>query len=75
MIENTAKYISDLRTENAELKEQVATMRAALEEISLAQGAYSRDPLIHASNCIDDMRDIAYTTLKKSEVPDADKNS
>ena len=56
-----------LRKENVELKERIATMRNALEEIAKAQGAYRRDPLEHASNCIDDMRDIAYTALQESE--------
>lgn len=35
----------------------------ALEEISEGAGAYSRDPLTHAGNCIDEMKAIARAAL------------
>ena len=39
------------------------TMRTALEEILEGKGAFSRDPLTHASNTIDDMKEIARKAL------------
>lgn len=38
----------------------------ALQEISVGRGAYSRDPLQHASNCIDNMVEIAKNAIKKA---------
>lgn len=46
----------------------VCTLRDALREISKGQGPYSRDPLTHAGNCIEDMRGIALAALSM-EVP------
>ncbi len=45
-------------------REEVERLRAALEEISEGKGAYSMDPLEHAGNCIDDMKELAREALK-----------
>lgn len=39
----------------------------ALEEIAKGQGAFSRDPLTHASNTIDDMKGLAREALAKAK--------
>lgn len=39
----------------------------ALEEIMKKEGSYSRDPLIHAENTIENMARIAEEALKKIE--------
>jgi hypothetical protein len=40
---------------------------AALEEIAKGEGAYNRDPLQHAMNCIDNMKSIAALALAEKE--------
>ena len=52
--------------EIARLQAQVATAKKALEEISKGEGAFSRDPLTHASNTIESMKRIAQEALKKA---------
>lgn len=43
---------------------------AALEEVAKGMGPYSRDPLAHASNTIEDMKDIATKAVAGTwEVP------
>ena len=42
------------------------TLRAALIEISLGYGAFNRDKLTHANNCIEDMQSIALKALGDS---------
>ena len=54
------------RAEIARLQAQVATAKKALEEISKGEGAFSRDPLTHASNTIESMKRIAQEALKKA---------
>lgn len=39
-------------------------LREALKEIVKGEGAFSRDPLTHATNCIDNMKAIARRALK-----------
>lgn len=46
---------------------RVADLEAALREIAKAEGAFSRDPLEHAGNCIQSMRDLAREALTKAE--------
>jgi hypothetical protein len=41
-------------------------MLEALQEIALGKGSYSRDPLQHASNCIDDMKALARAAIIKA---------
>lgn len=59
--------IEQLHARIRELEAQAAGMRAALEEISRGEGRYSRDPLEHADNCIENMKAIANAALS----PDA----
>jgi hypothetical protein len=47
--------------ELAKLREKNSVLREALEEIAKGEGAFSRDPLTHAANCID----RAVATAKK----------
>lgn len=39
---------------------------AVLKEIERGEGAYSRDPLTHAENCIESMKAIARAVLAKA---------
>jgi DNA repair exonuclease SbcCD ATPase subunit len=41
-------------------------LRAALEEIAKGEGRYSKDPLTHASNTIEDMIEIAREALTRN---------
>lgn len=40
-----------------------AVLEKALEEIAKGEGEFNRDPLVHASNCIDNMKKIARDAL------------
>lgn len=40
---------------------------AALKTISKGEGAYSRDHLTHAANCIEEMKAIAIAAITKAE--------
>ncbi len=52
---------------------EIKRLRTALEEIRKGEGAYSRDKLDHAHNCIISMQDIATTALAaKPETEKAD---
>jgi hypothetical protein len=46
---------------------RIARLETALREISEGRGTFSRDPLEHASNCIEEMKAIA---IKALEQPD-----
>jgi hypothetical protein len=46
----------------------VATLLKALSEIEKGEGRYSRDPLTHASNTIEDMRELARAAVGASSV-------
>jgi hypothetical protein len=46
----------------------VATLQEALSEIEKGEGRYSRDPLTHASNTIEDMRELARAAVGASSV-------
>ena len=39
------------------------TVRELLEEIAKGAGAFNRDPLTHAHNCIEDMKELAKQAL------------
>ncbi len=41
-------------------------MLKALREIAKAEGRFSRDPIEHAMNCIDSMRQLAMTAIAQS---------
>jgi len=50
--------VAKLRVENEQLK-------LALKEIAKGEGAFSLDPLTHASNTIDNMKEIAEKALEE----------
>jgi hypothetical protein len=45
------------------LKAELAALRAALQEIARGEGPFSRDPLTHAANTIEAMRECALSAL------------
>lgn len=49
--------------EIAQQRARITELEAALREIAKGAGAYSRDPLTHAHNCIEDMKGIATKAL------------
>jgi len=55
------------------MPDELEGMKRALERISEGRGRYSRDPLTHAANTIDDMKQTALDALngKYPEVSDA----
>ena len=64
--ESYPKLKIDLLTvENAEkiYEEAMAELKPLLEEISRGSGAYSRDRLTHAGNCIENMKELANKCL------------
>lgn len=48
---------------NADMIASVPEMREALQEIAKGKGRFSRDPLTHASNTIEDMKALAVGAL------------
>ena len=48
------------------LRSQRDALKAALEEISEGKGRYDMDPMQHAINTIDDMKELASEALKKA---------
>ena len=44
-------------------EDEIAKLKAALEEILKGEGAFSMDKLTHAGNVIENMKDIAYVAL------------
>lgn len=58
--------IDFLRAENVSLVERIAYLDSALQEIAKGSGAFSRDPLIHADNCITHMVEVANAALART---------
>ena len=50
------------------LERELAKARKALTEISNGEGSYSRNPLMHSANCIEEMKAIAIKALRKEAV-------
>jgi hypothetical protein len=46
---------------------EIARMRTALTEISKGEGAFSRDQLTHATNCIESMKQLALDALANGD--------
>jgi hypothetical protein len=42
---------------------EIERLRAALKEIKKGEGPFDRDPLLHAGNVIEDMKEIASRAL------------
>ena len=61
-----AKYIGVMNI-NAVLKQQNAERLEALKEIAKTEGPYSRDPLTHAENVIENLTNIANKAIAKVE--------
>jgi len=51
---------------NRKLQAKVKQMEEALTEISKGDGTFNRDRLIHADNCIENMKSIALTALRSN---------
>lgn len=47
-------------------RKKVNDLRTALQEIAKGEGRYSTDQLTHASNTIEDMKELALRALKRS---------
>ena len=56
------------RDEHAALLAERDGLRTALEEIAKGEGAFSRDRLTHASNCIESMKAIATAARAKVQL-------
>lgn len=52
----------------AMLEQRIEYYRKALDEISQGKGPYSRDPLTHADNCVNSMKDIAKKALNEERI-------
>ena len=55
-----SEAVEGLEAANLRLTAQVEKYQTALREIEKGEGAFSRDPLEHAENTIDNMKDIAH---------------
>ena len=51
---------------NARLIASAPGMLAALRKVAKGEGAFNRDPLTHASNCIESMKAIAEAEIAKA---------
>jgi hypothetical protein len=58
---------SDETDANARLIAAAPDLLAALEEIAKGQGAFSRDPIVHAINTIADMKALAVAAIAKAK--------
>jgi len=48
-------------------QQYTSTLVAALQEIAKGEGPFSRDPLTHAENTIEAMKEIARLALEQAE--------
>ena len=63
--------VEQLQSENELLRAKCARYEKALREIEKGEGAFSRDPLEHAENTIDNMKDIARQALERKPGQDS----
>lgn len=56
------------------LRVRTTYLESSLQEIAKAKGAFSRDPLEHAGNCIDHMVKVANTALAGTWEEDKDEH-
>ena len=59
--------IAELEVELAEALKRIAELEAVLTEIAKGEGAFSRDRLTHAENCVDNMKDLARNALAQGQ--------
>jgi len=52
-----------------DLKARIEVLEGSLREIAKGEGRFSRDPLTHATNTIEDMKAIAEAALRGEEKP------
>ncbi len=62
-----SKIWEGMQEANVRLITAAPDMIAALKEIAKGDGAFDRDPLVHASNCIENMESLAKAAIKKAE--------
>lgn len=60
-------FVLNALNEYDKLKAINVALLDALKEISEGKGAFSRDPLTHADNCINDMKQLAIEAIKQAE--------
>jgi hypothetical protein len=60
--------IHDASDANGDLMVLSPVLLDALREIARGEGAFSRDPLTHATNCIESMKAIAAAAIALAEV-------
>lgn len=70
-VEDTLNEAYRNRVEVEQLKAQNAQLLEALREISEGEGAYSRDPITHLGNCLDNMKRIAINSIA-TQSPDTE---
>jgi len=58
--------LDDTDIKNARLIAAAPDLLAALEDIAEGVGRFSKDPLTHAENCIEDMKAIARAAIAKA---------
>jgi hypothetical protein len=59
--------VADVINERNRLRVEIKRLRETLQEISQGYGRYSMDPLTHASNTIDDMKQLAIDALTQEQ--------
>jgi hypothetical protein len=57
------KLVANMALDLRDEREKNARLTAALREIAKGEGAFSRDPLTHAGNCIEYMKRLAVRAL------------
>ena len=53
----------------SELRDRIEELEEALRQIAKGEGPFSRDPLTHAANCVENMQKIAIDALQKVKQP------
>jgi Lar family restriction alleviation protein len=59
-----AAYIAKKEEELDALRKEIEELKMTLKKISEGVGAFSRDPLTHVFNCIENMKDIVLKALE-----------
>lgn len=67
LLADQAAVLGKVRTERDALAERVKALEDALTEIAKGEGAFSRDRLQHAGNCIENMKAVARAALNPKD--------